>query len=654
MKNGKTRKITIIILALGLVLAAVITLTACNKDKTTPLPDLTKYFVEKEAAWGYSGSERLITLPQYVEIQNRSLTGSSATTSSQNYPAYRTNRSSYVDGYDGFVLTNAQYEISTTDSNGVTTKVTKQAGLYQGFYRIGDDEVTIPVQYPKIYFLHGLIAVMNDAGEIGIYDSYGNVIFECGDAVFAAKGTATPAESNKLETVVTIFSPNYVGYKSGNYAQVFSVESKKMVASLHNTDLKNISIFDNYMVLKRTESSKDNITIITIDNSKKLLIKDIPTGGPSWFEEISTASADLLAPTYLGNGKFFIFSRTEGASDNYVYQDIDESYKICTMWKYDAVRGTRTPYISDNIFISLVNSYYAESVALDVNGFLKPGYTYASYVLTLRPDKKVDFDQMIVDEDLNVMVSLSKTLKGQIDLKKAPTTTTKVSDIALIYTDGYAVPADPKGVLRLYDKHGNALFSLADLPYSYAHISDGNIIAATTTYASEDDTTGTTKYGIVGFDGKVRLPFEYDFISDFSAGYALALKWGEVNKKETYTFAVIDKKGNVVPDTDYIKENIAVTNEGKPLYMNGVYAYLQTEQVTDPETQQTTEVKWYGLKNFSPNPDKSQLIDGLFKKITIVITNNSKSTNLAAKHPEQIFAFTQDETGGVWSVYRIY
>ncbi|MGI6229263.1 MAG: hypothetical protein ACOYIN_06535, partial [Christensenellales bacterium] len=120
MKNGKTRKITIIILALGLVLAAVITLTACNKDKTTPLPDLTKYFVEKEAAWGYSGSERLITLPQYVEIQNRSLTDSSA----QNYPAYRTNRSSYVDGYDGFVLTNAQYEISTTDSNGVTTKVT--------------------------------------------------------------------------------------------------------------------------------------------------------------------------------------------------------------------------------------------------------------------------------------------------------------------------------------------------------------------------------------------------------------------------------------------------------------------------------------------------------------------------------------------------
>lgn len=640
------KKFLAILFSVVLAVSFAVGLSACNKkdDSDTEVVDLSQYFVQNEAAKDYTGYEKLVTLPENVELQNRSLTASSATASSQNYPAYRTNYSSYVDGYGGFVLTNSEY----TNTSG--SKVS--AGLYHGFYKVGDDDVTIPVQYVKIHFSHGVIAVMNSSGEIGVFDADGNTLIACGDENFALKGSATASSSYKLSTYVEVLSENYVAtvYKKsegstsakGSFLRIFSLKTGKQVASFSGLETGDVDAFDNYLVVKRTVNSKDNLSVVAVDDSSSavMTLADVPQSGQGFFEEFTTTTTDLLVTTYLGGGKFFVLNRTSGTETDHTYRDLTEkTYYNCSQYIYDAATKTRSAYTGKYIFVSLVNSYYADDIELDINGFLKKGYTFGTYVLYRADDKTTSFDQVILDQNMNVCVSLSYTMGYTANEDEI---TAGVSDIAMTFTGEYATAVEPQGVVRMYDKNGKVLLEKSG-DYNYAHISGENLIVGV---ATTSGSSVVTKFGIMSFDGKTILPAEYNYVTDFTEGYALAVKYTTSTDASTYSYVVVDKKGNKVQDISYL-DDMAVTSGGTPLYMNGIYAYKVTITAEDSTSS------WYGLRNLVPDTTEAQIFPDLFSKITVVRTNNSSENDVKNNHAQSLYAFTQATSGGRWTIYSL-
>jgi hypothetical protein len=649
------RSLTLVLL----ITACAAFLFACNTD--ADYIDLTEVY-KNAGDKSYFTAKQYVKLPANVQVMTLSMTGDAANSqlTEYNYYLYRTNQTGYIDFADGFVLTKAEGSA--------------KIGRYYGFYKAEANDVTVEVKYEKIYFKYNLIVAQDSDNLITVFDTDGNIKLQ--QVKDAPNGFFNPSSSSyytnsaySLDKYVSVLSPKYVGYTRDSVTHVFSVASGAEVVSLRNVEIANIRIYDDYMFVKSTVNSKDNVSFVKLSDSER--VTSIPKSGNGWFEEFTSTATDKLVVSYLGGARFFILRQTNGADDNYTYIDQNDAKFIAEMWFYDAEKDSRTRY-NGNIIptTGIFTLADAADIEIDLKGFLKnPAYGYVGSAFVVNNDKTAYFDQLIVDRDLNVAASLTNTIGYAGDEKSD-----SVRDLALVYNNGYGVPGHmfSEGDIRVYDRYGNVVKTFSEHKFFSAKVSRDFVIAGVRFY-DENGKKTALKYGMYDMTGNAVLPCEYDEITEFSGNYALAIKITPAHKdangvdvEASYDYTLVDFKGNKISanaDTwgniagsdNSIAGNIAWTSggTGKPIYFGGVYVY----KITDGEEN------YYSIRNFNPDSDSSGLLfsTGIpeeaehktFRSVTLIRSNLSLTGDLSAQYPEKLFAATQNESGGQWTLWTL-
>ncbi|MDR3216307.1 MAG: WG repeat-containing protein [Clostridiaceae bacterium] len=655
------KKIIKFLTAAVLIVACAAFLYACNDKNDVGYTDLDNVYKSSQDK-SYFEAAQYVKLPTGVQVMTLSMTGTAATNQNYTYNTYlyRTNHTGYVDFADGFVLTN------TASENGNTKQ-----GRYYGFYKAGASDVTVEVKYDKIYFKYNLIVTQDSENLTTVFDTDGNIkLQQVKDATsgFNPQTWASVSSNYTIDQYVKVLSPKYIAYTRDQVAHVFSVETGNEVLAVRGADVTKIRVYDNYLFVTATgTNSRENVSFVKLSEDTR--ITSIPKSGDGWFEKFSTSSTDKLLVSYLGSGRFYILRQTAGSDTNYTYQDTNEAKFVAEMWFYDAATGTRTRHNGDVIPLSVVTLADAADSAVDLRGFLKGNYGYVGSAYILNEDKTAYFDQLIVDRDLNVVASLTNTL-GYTGTESSDS----IRDLALVFTNGYGVAGHmvSPGDIRVYDRYGNVKLTLTGKEFFSAKITRNFIIAGASVTDAATNTV-VKRYGLYDMTGKEILPCEYDEVSEFSGNYALALKVTPAHKDEqnndiaaTYDYSLVDYLGNkiaanadtwgnVAGNDDSIGANIAWSSggSGKPIYFGGVYVY---KTVIDGEN-------YYGVRNFNPDAQSSGLVFStgiaeeaehkVFKSVTLIRSNIALVGDLSYQYPEKVFAATQNEINGAWTLWTL-
>lgn len=613
-------------LVVSVLLATCLALFACDKNKPKTVEDIFKSTSSKSE---FSGYKLEISLPA----------GWSVYTSSGKQTA-NSSDVGYIESINAFVV----------EKGGVLSlvKINDEKIYFDG----GIKGMIIPdwIGVSALRVKDGLIVCKFASGEAGVLNQNGETVLSR-TKIGANDDSSRSLVNVNIDNAVKVLDGGLVAVaaqydtqgKTG-YTSIYrptssgALESRgALVCRVKNSDnkLSYVKGFDSKYVTVVGNKAGDEIFAIPQTANAVVPNLDSTTNGTVSTNNNKNYSSEI---TYIGGGRFFIHEDwTVENTEDYTYYD-GFDYYVFKRRIYTPDNDASSEYTAnaDKVFLYLENKYYGgDKGGIDTTSYLKDGFIYASYGLTIIG--KVGFyDQFILDENLNVVMSLTGNYGVTIkDQKKE-----KVGyfDLIMQCVDGYYyVPLHPSEV-NVYDKGGNLVGHNDRSAVLQQELSNNMIVAAIT----DPQDSKQTLYGAFNLYGQEVVPFEYLSLSAFRGSYTIGQKLDGEKVKKYYIVGAdgktVDRMSDgskPLADMAYVKSS----NEG--IYKIGCYMFSVTQKGDDGK-----DVTRYGIKNFNPNVQKN---------VVMPATMTSGCTLYApSSSPSNVFVFDKISASSGEVSYNVY
>lgn len=620
-------RIISVTLVIGVILATCLTLFACDKNKPKTVEDIFKSTSSKSE---FSGYKLEISLPA----------GWSVYTSSGKQTA-NSSDVGYIESINAFVV----------EKDGVLSlvKMNDEKIYFDG----GIKGMIIPdwIGVSALRVKDGLIVCKFASGEAGVLNQNGETVLSR-TKIGANDGSSRSLVNVNIDNAVKVLdggliavSATYDKYGKTGYTSIYRPttdgalnERGSLVCRVKNADnkLSYVKGFDSKYVTVVGNKAGDEIFAIPQTANAVVPNLDSTTNGTVSTNNNKNYSSEI---TYIGGGRFFIHEDwTVENTEDYTYYD-GFDYYVFKRRIYTPDNDASSEYTAnaDKVFLYLENKYYGgDKGGIDTTSYLKDGFIYASYGLTIIG--KVGFyDQFILDENLNVVMSLTGNYGVTIkDQKKE-----KVGyfDLIMQCVDGYYyVPLHPSEV-NVYDKAGNLVGHNDRSTVLQQELSNNMIVAAIT----DPQDSKQTLYGAFNLYGDEVIPFEYLTLSAFRGSYTIGQKLDGEKVKKYYIVGADGKTVDRMSDgSEPLKDMAYVKSSNEGIYKIGCYMFSVTQKGDDGK-----DVTRYGIKNFNPNVQKN---------VVMPATMTSGCTLYApSSSPSNVFVFDKITMGAdvSYNVYRL-
>lgn len=613
-------------LVVSVLLASCLALFACDKNKPKTVEDIFKSTSSKSE---FSGYKLEISLPA----------GWSVYTSSGKQTA-NSSDVGYIESINAFVV----------EKGGVLSlvKMNDEKIYFDG----GIKGMIIPdwIGVSALRVKDGLIVCKFASGEAGVLNKNGETVLSR-TKVGANDGSSRSLVNVNIDNAVKVLDGGLVAVaaqydtqgKTG-YTSIYrptssgALESRgALVCRVKNTDnkLSYVKGFDSKYVTVVGNKAGDEIFAIPQTANAVVPNLDSTTNGTVSTNNNKNYSSEI---TYIGGGRFFIHEDwTVENTEDYTYYD-GFDYYVFKRRIYTPDNDASSEYTAnaDKVFLYLENKYYGgDKGGIDTTSYLKDGFIYASYGLTIIG--KVGFyDQFILDENLNVVMSLTGNYGVTIkDQKKE-----KVGyfDLIMQCVDGYYyVPLHPSEV-NVYDKGGNLVGHNDRSAVLQQELSNNMIVAAIT----DPQDSKQTLYGAFNLYGQEVVPFEYLSLSAFRGSYTIGQKLDGEKVKKYYIVGADGKTVDRMSDgSEPLKDMAYVKSSDEGIYKIGCYMFFVTQKGDDGK-----DVIRYGIKNFNPNVQKN---------VVMPATMTSGCTLYApSSSPSNVFVFDKISASSGEVSYNVY
>lgn len=613
-------------LVVSVLLASCLVLFACDKNKPKTVEDIFKSTSSKSE---FSGYKLEISLPA----------GWSVYTSSGNQTA-KSSDVGYIESINAFVV----------EKDGVLSlvKMNDEKIYFDG----GIKGMIIPdwIGVSALRVKDGLIVCKFASGEAGVLNQNGETVLSR-TKIGANDGSSRSLVNVNIDNAVKVLdggliavSATYDKYGKTGYTSIYRPttdgalnERGSLVCRVKNADnkLSYVKGFDSKYVTVVGNKAGDEIFAIPQTANTVVPNLDSTTNGTVSTNNNKNYSSEI---TYIGGGRFFIHEDwTVENTEDYTYYD-GFDYYVFKRRIYTPDNDASSEYTAnaDKVFLYLENKYYGgDKGGIDTTSYLKDGFIYASYGLTIIG--KVGFyDQFILDENLNVVMSLTGNYGVTIkDQKKE-----KVGyfDLIMQCVDGYYyVPLHPSEV-NVYDKGGNLVGHNDRSAVLQQELSNNMIVAAIT----DPQDSKQTLYGAFNLYGQEVVPFEYLSLSAFRGSYTIGQKLDGEKVKKYYIVGADGKTVDRMSDgSEPLKDMAYVKSSNEGIYKIGCYMFSVTQKGDDGK-----DVTRYGIKNFNPNVQKN---------VVMPATMTSGCTLYApSSSPSNVFVFDKISASSGEVSYNVY
>lgn len=613
-------------LVVSVLLASCLVLFACDKNKPKTVEDIFKSTSSKSE---FSGYKLEISLPA----------GWSVYTSSGKQTA-NSSDVGYIESINAFVV----------EKGGVLSlvKMNDEKIYFDG----GIKGMIIPdwIGVSALRVKDGLIVCKFASGEAGVLNQNGETVLSR-TKIGANDDSSRSLVNVNIDNAVKVLDGGLVAVaaqydtqgKTG-YTSIYrptssgALESRgSLVCRVKNADnkLSYVKGFDSKYVTVVGNKAGDEIFAIPQSAGDVVQNLDSTTNGTVSTNNNKNYSSEI---TYIGGGRFFIHEDwTVENTEDYTYYD-GFDYYVFKRRIYTPDNDASSEYTAnaDKVFLYLENKYYGgDKGGIDTTSYLKDGFIYASYGLTIIG--KVGFyDQFILDENLNVVMSLTGNYGVTIkDQKKE-----KVGyfDLIMQCVDGYYyVPLHPSEV-NVYDKAGNLVGHNDRSAVLQQELSNNMIVAAIT----DPQDSKQTLYGAFNLYGQEVVPFEYLSLSAFRGSYTIGQKLDGEKVKKYYIVGADGKTVDRMSDgSEPLKDMAYVKSSNEGIYKIGCYMFFVTQKGDDGK-----DVTRYGIKNFNPNVQKN---------VVMPATMTSGCTLYApSSSPSNVFVFDKISASSGEVSYNVY
>ena len=614
------------VMAVAIIVSCCFALAACNKNEEKP-KTVADIYKSKTSEGEFSSFKHEFTLDEGCSVYVKS---------GKDYQADDIKSDiGYIESLDAFVI----------EKDGFLSLI--KCGDLQVHFEGGMKGQLIPFNQgiTALRVKDGLIACKFANGKAGVFNSKG-------DTVMSRKHVENASNANIDDVIkildgglIAVASQYEVGASTGYTAiyrpttdgkaedrGILACRVKNASAKLTNVrgfDGKYVSVTDtsgSYMfAIPQNPSEVKNLNPTTNG-----LVED--NGKDDYYSEI----------TYMGNGKFFIHEdwTVESTAEYSYYDGFD--YYVFQRRIYTPDNDASKQYTdnADKVFLYLENSYYGgDKGGIDTRSYLKDGFTYASYGLSII-GKLGTYEQYILDENLNVVMSLSGNYG--VTIKEQKKEKVGYFDLVMQCVDGYYYnPVQPSEV-NIYDKDGNRIGNNKRTDIVQQELTNNVIIAA----AKDPDDEDNYLFGAYNVYGDSLIPFEYTSLSAFRGAYTIGERYkAESRSKER---VIIGADGKVVTEmSDGSKPLADMASTGTspnslPIYKIGCYMYYTTTKGADGKN-----VNLYGIKNFNPNVAKNIVMPATMQAGSVLYSSS--------KSPQNVFVFDKVTVGTSvsYTVYRL-
>lgn len=624
MTNKRTFAKTIaFVLTLCLIVSCCFMLFACNKKKDQP-KTVADIYKSKSSESEFS-SYKL----QFVLDEGWTVYTTSTSKSSQSIDV--NSDVGYIESINGFVIEkDGSLSIVLCDDQNVYFE-----GGMKG--QIFPDWINVSALRVK----GNLIACKFANGEAGVFDKSGNTVL--------SRSVASGASDANIDDVIKILDGSMIAV-----SQTYDTKAVTGYTSIYRpTTSGDLSNRGQLVCRVQNDDAKlsymrgfDGKYVSVVGNSEGDYIFAIPQSASEPKNVIATTNGTVedngkddyySEITYMGGGKFFIHEDwTVESTDDYAYYDGFDYY--CFKRRvYTPDNDATSDYTqnSDKVFLYLENAYYGgDKGGIDTTSYLKDGFTYASYGLTI-VGKLGTYDQYILDSDFNVVMSLSGNYGVTIkDQKKE-----KVGyfDLVMQSVDGYYYNPLQPSEINVYDKDGALVGHNDRTTVVQQELSNNMIVAAIT----DPDDSNSYLFGAFNLYGETVIPFEYSSLSAFRGSYTIGMKY-DSDAKKTLPY-IIGSDGKIVTemsDGTTPLADIAKSTSSQYIYKIGCYMNYVTTTGEDGK-----EVKLFGIKNFNPNVNKNVVMPATMASGSVLYASS--------KCPNKVFVF-EKVTSGSAVAYTVY
>lgn len=635
------RKRAFVLVVVVLSLCAVL-FAGCNFKQT--YPSVNEIYQASASGGQITGAELQVVLPEGWEV---------FTSASKNYSSHKDSDTGYIPSIDAYVVTNTSLDVISL------VRTTKGTGKTVG-------ELIIPSSYAiqAVHVVGDLVSfrrMTNGIEEYGVFDKNGKVMLNSSKTENTSTSTLTSAIrvlGGGLVAVNPAYDKATVEDGKTGYTPIYSAGTGELVCRVKNPggSLLNMYGFDGrYISVEYSDSSKGTSTYIYDVQSAGDEVVNLDPPAYGSFENAGGLYSNFYSESlYLGGGKFYVHQEwTVDSDEDYTYH-YDGDYAKVVRYIYNAANDTKTVYSSPYIFINLVSPYYdndtdylqvgspytlsstfsyasggmfydssSKSFKIEPEKFIKDGYAVAFFGLYVPASKEAEFDQFVIDRDLNVVMSLTGNIGVKVD---GAQDRDKIGyyDLVMQTVGGYTYSAIAPSELRVYDGEGSLVFSKSDRDFVTVAYQDG--IFVTSIMNSEGDVL----YGGYDEKGNLVIDFKYSYIEPFRGFYTYAVT-AEGSKR-----VLLGKDGGEVAamsDGTAPFANAATSNS-KPILKRGCY-------ITKATVNGTT---YFGVSNYDVNVDNAVVIPSELTSCTIYIPNADNNS---------VYVFGQYESGGQQYVYKL-
>lgn len=503
-----------------------------------------------------------------------------------------------------------------------------------GLYMLGADPVRLMgdgIVYSSISVKNGYAVCAGPDGSLSLFDLSGKGI-SLPEGTAVPSGLATdryliPLGEDLFAVRVHPKTDRYrILSRRGDAAEVLSDPEGtpfEIPSSFYGKD-KNVrfglSAADGYIL--RTEYASSGVTAVkdvhVYDVRTRSLLLDV-------FEHYGEYTPDTVrAVFYLGNDKLYCCQRlktAEGESFTCSVPDEKgkkENYRVFS-WLRDLRDGTETRMGKRMFFLSLFNSYNAADAPLDINSFLRKGYSYVSLGYRIEEDGTAVPEQYIMDSDLHPYVSMTSREGTATRYGDAGD---DYRDVLLTFVGGTGFSPDSEGDVLLYDSEG---WNVLRIPGNFSGTKVNNGVICATEKTGEGDSRREYRAAF-NLDGTPVFDPDacrYTELSAFVGGYALA-------RTEDSKAFILDSRGkhHEVPGLHVGKKSSRI------VFKDGVYF---------SESRDASGTLRVGLRATFPDGDRNLLVEEKYYRIVLVERRGGGLYCMALTEKEN----------GVWEIYRL-
>ena len=635
MKNkGFLAKIVALTLTVCTLFACVAFIVSCDKDevKAKTVEDI---FKSTKSNPEFSGVKREFTLDTGWTIYT--------TSTAKNTQAVNVNSDvGYIESLDAFVV-----------SNGDVLSIVK-CGDTKEYFDGGMKGMILPASLgiSALRVKDGLIACKFNDYTAGVFDSNGRTVLSRTKINWSSNSGAN------IDTILKILDSGLIAVNSSydrsgtsGYTSIYrpSVNNElsqcgTLVAKLENAKgtLTDVKGFDGKYVTITGNTAGDYIFAVPSNVSGEVGTTVATANGTVADNDKDDYYGEI---TYMGGGKFFIHQDwTVEKDEEYTYYD-GFDYYVFSRRIYTPDNDNSSEYTknSDKVFIYLENNYYdGDKAGIATSQYLKDGFTYASYGLTIR-NKIGTYDQFILDENFNVVMSL--TGNYGITIKDQKKEKVGYYDLIMQCVDGYYYNPVLPSEFNVYDKDGNRIGHNSRNDIQQQELSNGIFVVAVN---DPDDTSSNPEklYGAFNLRGEVVVPFKYLSLSAFRGSYTVGKA---KNEDGVATWYIVGSDGNQITQmtdgsTPLAKDEIATDSNGNFIYKIGCYMYKVDSGEKDSKNN---TIYKYGIKNFNPNVNKNVVMNATMSAGSVLYAPTSS--------PSNVFVFDKVTVGNnvSYTVYRL-